>query len=744
MYAAVRPIVNDVAVPRFPLMDSATVPRQPMAHGRRLRWRAQSSRALNLAAWTVLCAVVGWTYVWLATGGTYRFNSSTVPYHELLADAFLAGQLHLLIQPSPELLALENPYDELQSAPYSFSGASYYQGRYYLYFGPVPGLIHAGWKYVFGWSAEESAVQLLSTGGGAFMFLLLARRLRDIAFPGLSDYWVAVVASCYAFGGVNLYLLARVLGHHETLTVAGFFVVSGLYFWLRGLEGRRMANMHLLLGGILLGCAFASRHNMIGFPLVCGLVMVARWLPRRHEWRSAGPVLAYGIGPLAIVFLHMAYNYARFGSPFDVGVNYVLTGVPLNLDSNVLGVVSFSYALSNLYTYTLLSPEWSPFFPFFRSVPPTRLPGWFFDAPILPVPLVAPLVLFAPFSVMLLRNVRWRENVVAWFILGVAGGLIIPTATTIFNIAAIGRYLQDTLPAATALGVLGLWWLRAVVRRSMGRVIVGIGGAVLLVLSIVMGGALGMAELVYERSEAFARLAFGFDRVVVPLARSVSPSGWLESYGSIREMRPYGPFYVAGEPYNLPVAPGTVVQSVRIASGYPGRTELVLDVNGRTVLREFIYPGEQVFTLDEGVETGPLGYVAVRPHLPEQPPGPVGSVQPIAVYRPIPRAEFAIADSYRVILEDLRRQVETLTAQEQQMRADANVTIQGLEASLKEAESSGSQREIEARRHALVERRAAISRDLSTVDEAVRAATARFHEENARVDALRAKTAERR
>ena len=124
------------------------------------------------ATWLVVWGSIAWLFAWTASGGTYRFQSASVPYYDLLADAFLAGQFHLLIAPRPELLALANPYDPVLNGPLRLPDASLYNGKYYLYFGPVPGLIHAGWKLLTGWRLEEGTMLLAASlwpagaGGG--------------------------------------------------------------------------------------------------------------------------------------------------------------------------------------------------------------------------------------------------------------------------------------------------------------------------------------------------------------------------------------------------------------------------------------------------------------------------------------------------------------------------------------------------------------------------------------------------
>ena len=79
----------------------------------------------------------------LAIGALYVWTAATSPegrnLHLALADAFEHGQTSLRIDPPRKLLALENPYDPDQNAPYRINDASLYKDRWYLYFGPVAG-----------------------------------------------------------------------------------------------------------------------------------------------------------------------------------------------------------------------------------------------------------------------------------------------------------------------------------------------------------------------------------------------------------------------------------------------------------------------------------------------------------------------------------------------------------------------------------------------------------------------------
>src|SRR5829696_3147634 len=88
-------------------------------------------------------AMLALIYAFFATGAFAHPHVGS--YYDWLARGFLQGQLHLPLAPSPELLALPDPYDPRQNANYRLHDVSLYNGRYYLYWGPLPALPRALW-----------------------------------------------------------------------------------------------------------------------------------------------------------------------------------------------------------------------------------------------------------------------------------------------------------------------------------------------------------------------------------------------------------------------------------------------------------------------------------------------------------------------------------------------------------------------------------------------------------------------
>src|SRR5713101_86638 len=96
--------------------------------------------ALRKVFIVLFLAVVFAFYLWTASssGNPFIFGKKLSDYYNLLSDAFLAGRLSLVVEPSKELLNLPDPYDPSLNAKFRLHDASLYKGKYYLYFGPVP------------------------------------------------------------------------------------------------------------------------------------------------------------------------------------------------------------------------------------------------------------------------------------------------------------------------------------------------------------------------------------------------------------------------------------------------------------------------------------------------------------------------------------------------------------------------------------------------------------------------------
>jgi hypothetical protein len=94
--------------------------------------------------------IVFTVYLWFGSFGLWTNLPTITTYYDKLATAFQHGNLSLDEKPDPALLALENPYDPDARAGIKIkvpTDFSFYNGKYYLYFGVVPALLLTVAKY---------------------------------------------------------------------------------------------------------------------------------------------------------------------------------------------------------------------------------------------------------------------------------------------------------------------------------------------------------------------------------------------------------------------------------------------------------------------------------------------------------------------------------------------------------------------------------------------------------------------
>jgi hypothetical protein len=587
-----------------------------------------------------LHGLVAWLYIWFGTGGTFRF-ASRLNYYDLLADGFLAGQLHLKVSPAPELLALPDPYDAEQNRPYRQIDLSLYDGRYYLYFGPVPGLFHALWKGLTGLPAHNSATGVLFGLGGCLGFWLLARELRDRAFPGTSDALVVLVYLCYAIGGVSLLLQANPTVYVEAIQAGSFFALAGSYFWLRALSAGPSAGWLLALAGFLYGCGFGSRFVMIGYPLAAGLVLVWRWhrAPHPQRWPAARQIVLFSLPLAAILGLVVLYNYVRFASFTEFGATYQLFG-RRDWDTKL----DLRFVPLNLAAHLFFVPRFLPYYPFQESRSCYEDPspyyawgggvdGWCLDAPFASTLLLAPLAILAPFACLLLTPL-WRgpDRSVRAFVVASWCGVLCSLGVLLTFHTATARYMQDFLPFACLLGALACWWLRPAQRAHwLWRSAYGVLCAALLLTSVSLGLSTGMSQLADGQPLVYLRLGYRFDSAMAGLLQRMAPSAWPSTYLADEvKGRRRGIFYPEQTRLML-TNPSGRIESLELWSLLPAATRVTVEIDGRAVGEGRLQPGRQSIPLRVPQRADRNGEAAVRLRFPDEARRPPGYLWPVAV-----------------------------------------------------------------------------------------------------------------
>jgi hypothetical protein len=447
------------------------------------------------------------------TGGTFDFSAGQ-GYYEQLGDAFLSGQLYLKTPPSPELLALPNPYDPTANQAYTLHDASLYQGHYYLYFGPFPALIHAALRVATQRPVLDGPVEVASAVVAAVCFWVILERFRRELAPTVRPWLTLLLSLAFGIGGNLLFLVARPAVYHEAVLVAMACMFASLAVLSSTWSTHCLTARSLLVCGVLIGCAVAARVTYLAYAAAIGVTLLTCSVLARRCWRTALPGPALFAAPvLAIGGLLLLYNWARFGSIFETGLSYQLAGPsvaggvsPMACGSNLRSLFELYFAA---FPRLQLHYPWLPF----ANGPSPSWPVWFPRqwmvpaASVLPIepPLVSPFVL-APVSLLVVAapiTLLWRPTLGRTLLLAAIptlGGavLMVPFLSCANGVDA--RYFGDVSPALTLLGSLVFVSTvdRAARSSARARISIGIFGALSLAVTLVIGVALGLAAWRYS------------------------------------------------------------------------------------------------------------------------------------------------------------------------------------------------------------------------------------------------------
>lgn len=286
-------------------------------------------------------------------------------YYAKLGEAFQQGQTHLLNAPSSELLALQNPFDwgERRAANVRYLwDATLYDGKYYLYFGPVPALIP--WipvQWLLGISLPDRTIALFYLMlGTCSLMLLLYRFAKQLGVEKLAPYkaifLLLIAALPLCFGTTIPLLLKRPMFYEAAIASAyGYTALGLLCMWFAYGENTKYATLWKVMASLCLGLAAGCRlfHALnIILLLSCWIAPAWRYMKQRNYRKAIHESIALFLPWLMVLIGVALYNYARFGSIFETGISYQLSAADMRHFTSHWSWTSFT---SQLYDY-LLTP----------------------------------------------------------------------------------------------------------------------------------------------------------------------------------------------------------------------------------------------------------------------------------------------------------------------------------------------------------------------------------------------------
>lgn len=297
--------------------------------------------------------------------------------YELLAESLAHGHVALEVQPDPKLVALDNPYDldarTASGANYIWDCA-YYNGHYYVYFGVVPVLLFYLPVYLLTGHHMDTATACLAVG---LAFLLgMALLLRAVIrrwFPHASAamYLIGLIAGVFLGGMPGL--VGRPDIYELAIACAAMFTVWGFAAWIAASRPCAHRRWLLAFGGLCLALVAGCRPQVVLFSVLILPLFGREYLLEKRLLTKRGALdFACAMAPFAVVAAGlMAYNAARFGSPFEFGANFNLTSLDMTGRALQPGRI-----LQAVWNYLLAAPGYTPVFPFLQAQLQTAFHGF--------------------------------------------------------------------------------------------------------------------------------------------------------------------------------------------------------------------------------------------------------------------------------------------------------------------------------------------------------------------------------
>ena len=358
----------------------------------------RSTLRVAVLALTVIFVFVamGMTFLYnYESGGAIFLDDKGNQITKELVDAFEAGQVHLLTEPTEELLEMENPYDwsaRREAGVYYLWDHLLFEGKYYSYYGIAPVILlflpyHMATGEYFNTSA---AVLIFGALGIIFLSLLYLEFCERFCKKLPNNILICTFFIMQISSGV-WYNFMSPLFYEIAQSSAFMFTVAGFFFLLRsGILGEgKIKYRHIVLGTMMLSWAVLCRATTAVY-CVASLVllfwgfmkhrrMLNETYPRDRKKRKSG-IAKYLVATFTCFVLiggiQVIYNWARFGNPLDFGIQYSLT-----INDFTRSQYHTGFAVIGFYNFLLAFPSIRPEFPYvFSNFSTLDVNGYYFVA----------------------------------------------------------------------------------------------------------------------------------------------------------------------------------------------------------------------------------------------------------------------------------------------------------------------------------------------------------------------------
>lgn len=461
------------------------------------------------------------SFVFLA--GYINLSSGNVKETDYYAtdfvDALSNGKVYLEKAPSEELTSLENPYDTTQRNEKSLKrgidyiwDASYYNGKYYSYFGILPALV-----VLVPYHLLTGKYMLISMAILIFS-LLTIWSLKELIINIFERYFkntpfkIMIFSMLILLFGTQILFLNGRPKFYELAVISGlFFATAGINFLFMGIKQKDIKYKYIFLSSLFLSLSVACRPTMLFTSLIALPVFIKIFIKKFKEKRNIGKSIASICIPYILIgSLLMYYNYIRFNSIFEFGASYQLTVNDMsNLKNRVMTIGTG--IICNLFGI----PSFTSSFPFIETNQ-NVLPfyGYYYIEDMIGGLFILTPICFAIFSLRKLWKKSENKEVCYAILTFSVIGLILCIAS-IMMAGSLQRYLIDYGWMLIIAGIMSFVELRNVYKTDEGKHLLDKILKILVVYIVIINLCAGIhAEKNYFKHyspERFYKLRYSVD-----------------------------------------------------------------------------------------------------------------------------------------------------------------------------------------------------------------------------------------
>ena len=280
--------------------------------------------------------------------GIKLFIPTKLAYYNQLIDAFMS--FHLDIKPI-------NTYD-----------ITFYNNKWYLYWGPSPVLLIGMFKML---TIESDRLYTLIIGVlNIIVYCFLLEEINKYFKLKLTNFSKYSLVIFFGLLTPNYYLSLSGRIWHTNQIVSIFYLLAGLLLLFMYLNKKRV--IYFIAAVILFNLAWLARITLISYLLLIIYIVLFRHSEVKRnnvpDYRIS-IIINFTIITTVSILLFFTYNFFRFGNIFETGVSHQMANQRYRIQQLEGNMFSIKYVNNNIKYYFINLPTIQLKYPFIKIDP---------------------------------------------------------------------------------------------------------------------------------------------------------------------------------------------------------------------------------------------------------------------------------------------------------------------------------------------------------------------------------------